>query len=125
MAESKSGDRGGEPVVMVETMDVLQQEIGAWADKTFPDQTDHRVMAHLREEFEELAGCVAASAVGPVLIDDLAVEIADCMILLLCLADRLNVSTDLAIREKMRINRERTWAFDPAYGYDKKVEMGQ
>jgi NTP pyrophosphatase (non-canonical NTP hydrolase) len=96
----------------------LQQEIGSWARETFPDQTDLRVVAHLNEEVQELLQAIASDDKPQV-----CQEIADCLILLLCLADRQGVSAASWVEGKMNVNRQRRWTFDPAYGYDKKIEV--
>lgn len=92
----------------------IDATVGAWADRTFPDQTDDRLVRHLREEVEELdRACEQLEGIGE--------AIADCLILLYALAYRHNIDPDAAVRRKHEVNEARVWAFDPTYGYDKKV----
>lgn len=85
-------------------MDPLQHEITTWATETFPDQTDERVLGHLGEEMDELI-LALVNGRNPVVED----AIADCLILLLCLASRHGISAEAAVRTKHAINQNRQW----------------
>jgi NTP pyrophosphatase (non-canonical NTP hydrolase) len=95
-------------------MEQLQRDIAAWARETFPNQTDERIMAHLHEELRELD--LGVATLNTTEIHD---GVADCLILLLCLASRHGVDTVDAVRRKHAMNTHRTWRFDPRKGYDK------
>ena len=70
----------------------------AWTRKTFPDQTPESVMGHLQRELEELA---ANPYDGE--------EQADCVMLLLALADRTGVDPAAELEQKLEINKARRW----------------
>lgn len=82
---------------------ILQHDIGEWAAKTFPHQTVHSKITHLRSELDELDG-------DPT--DDLE-EFADCFMLLMDAARLAGYSMHtilLAVETKLVINKERSWA---------------
>lgn len=84
----------------------LQDEIAAWADEHYPDRTYHNAMTKLvMEEIPE----ILRRPSDPM-------EWADAFILLLDAAKLQGVDIAKAVREKMEINRRRTWAVDPNTG---------
>jgi NTP pyrophosphatase (non-canonical NTP hydrolase) len=85
------------------------QEIGAWQRETFPHATDQSVIAHLQKEV--LTELPFASR------GDLPYELADCLMLLFSLADRNCIDLEMALREKLAINRARTWGAVNAQGF--------
>lgn len=100
-------------------MTALQNHIGSWARKTFPDQTDDRVVRHLGEEVREIHAAIHDNGDE----DKIRENVADCLILLLCLAERQGFSAYGAVIEKMAVNRQREWRYDPELGYDKHVPL--
>lgn len=104
---------------MTGQMDRVQHVVGTWADATFPDQTDSRIMDHLGEEVRELYDAIDATFAEPDAVGD---GLADCLILLLCLAHRHGISAADAVGEKHARNERRVWRFDPERGYDTHVD---
>lgn len=95
----------------------LQLIIEYWSRTTFPEQSADRLYKHLQEEMGELADALADDTMEPV-----QEEIADCLILLLCLASYCEIDALDAVERKHAINTQRVYQFDPALGYDRKVE---
>lgn len=91
----------------------LQSEIGEWGDETFPNATLESVRAHFDEEAAELH-----DSSNPV---DLREETADCAMLLIQIAHHAGFDLDQAIRDKLEINRKRTWG-QVAGGYSKHID---
>lgn len=83
----------------------FQSEVSKWAYQTFPHQTPHSKMAHLRKEIDELAENTSDGE-----------EMADCFILLLNLAEMAGVDLMTEARRKMEINRKRKWGAPDADG---------
>ena len=81
----------------MKTLDELQARHGAWSAATFPHQTPSSIVAHLREEVDELAQDFAAD------------EAADCLLLLLGLAAVRGFSLWEAATSKHAVNKARTW----------------
>lgn len=80
----------------------LQRMVGEWGNRTFPQSTPDTILAHLRDEIDEL---IEARETG----EDVAVEAADCFLLLLHFAYRNGFGlVDNALR-KHKINVDRTW----------------
>lgn len=83
----------------MDTISNLQQEIADWADGVFPDRTAHDATVKLMlEEIPEFL----QSPKDPL-------EYADIMILVLDIAHLNGIDIESAVKEKMRINRERQW----------------
>jgi hypothetical protein len=82
-------------------IDDFQQQIGEWANRTFPESTSATILAHLRDEVVELMDAEPAQR---------AAEAADCFLLLLHLAHRDGFSLFDAGVVKAAINAKRTWA---------------
>lgn len=84
------------------TITELQAEIKAWADGVFPERTAHGALCKLMlEELPELS-----------LNPHSAAEFADAVILLLDIATLNGIDIEQAVRDKMALNRKRTWAID-------------
>jgi hypothetical protein len=80
--------------------ELLQNEVGKWADTIFPNRTAENALTKMvMEEIPEfIAGDLKDST-----------ELADVGILLLDVAYLQNVNLFSAIKEKMKINRVRKW----------------
>lgn len=76
----------------------LIKEINEWQDKTFPDANPYSIFSHMVKEFVELRDN----------IND-PMEQADIFILLVGLAHNTNVNLMQAVKEKLEINKNRTW----------------
>jgi len=85
-------------------LDRLQDEIGAWGDKTFPGSTPSSVLKHLQKEINEL------------ITDKNSVEAADCVMLIIHFAHKMRFSLLDAIRYKFDINKARQWGTPDADG---------
>lgn len=103
----------GHPIIEKEALDALQVEIGSWSDETFTNSTPETIMRHLRKEVEELWD--ASKAERPH-------EIADCIMLLLHLAHKDQISSRDAIREKFEICKKRKWGPPDEHGVVRHVE---
>ncbi len=89
-------------LTVVETLDTLQAEIGAWAEATFKDRPPIGVVKHLRREVEELAMALIAG-------ESTEEETADILILALNHAHLHGFSALAAVQAKMAKNRARRW----------------
>lgn len=76
----------------------IQDEIGAWAEKTFPEETLTALFVHLVEEIGELSKS-----------DFDEEELADCAILILNMAHLRKINLGEAIKMKMKVNKCREW----------------
>lgn len=91
----------------------LQNDIGAFTDKTFGKSTPQAKLHHLAEEVQELLA-----------EPEDHMEWADCFILLLDAANKAGLSMDdvyEAIEAKMEINKSRTWGEPDENGVVKHV----
>lgn len=95
----------------------FQRSVGEWAARTFPGQDDTRLMAHLREEVNELAQALASGS-----RDEIQDGLADCELLLCVIAHEHGILLRGAAAKKYAVNLTREWRFDPEKGYDKHVE---
>src|SRR5687767_5440483 len=102
----------------------LQKQIGHWCGKTFPDQNEQTIDAHFQEEAQELHLAVfthhgsresAREKIGE--------EIADCIILLLALAENAGIVASEEVRKKMNENYRRKFEMDNVRGYHKRVRV--
>ena len=84
----------------------FQAEQWEWVRKTFPTETPRGVFKHLKEEIKELG-------------DDLSdpKELADCFLLLQCLASHHGVDLYAAARAKFEECKSRTWQEIPGVGF--------
>lgn len=98
----------------------IQKSIGYWCSKTFPDQNEQTIEAHFQEEANELHHAVFGLQIG----QERAVgkEIADCIILLLALAEHLGIKASEEVRNKMTENYRAAFEYDPNRGYHKRVK---
>lgn len=92
-----------------------QASVSAWAEATFgPVSSNARVAARANEEMAELLRHLTNDDRHP----DAAEEIADVMIVLYRLADRLGTDLHAEIDRKMAKNRGRTWRLSgDGHGY--------
>jgi len=81
----------------------LQAEIASWADEIIPDRkVSHAFDKMVEEEIPEL---LESEFMDPL-------EFADVAILLLDVAHLAGIDIETAVRDKMKINRDREWAVD-------------
>ena len=83
---------------LVGGLDATVAAITRWQRETFPDVPVTDIVAHLLEEVHELV----AKPNDPL-------EIADVVMLAVCLADRQGVDLNQALQDKLKINQSRTW----------------
>lgn len=97
-----------------------QESIGAWADEVFGPVSDlPRAVGRAGEELAELKE--AAETLTP---QDMIVEMADVVIVLMRLANVIGQDLGAAINAKMAINRKRTWNSDgTGHGYHVKPAL--
>ena len=87
-------------------MSETQETISQWSVETFGDAgTNLRVAVRANEEMAELLRCLSSKDDSP----NAASEIADVIIVLYRLAQRMGVSVQKEIDLKMIINRGRVW----------------
>ena len=88
-------------------MKKLQKQISEWQNKTFGDSKDRPVaiLTHLKREIEELEMSVLTN----INKKETSTELADCVILLVGLAEAFNVDLATAVAKKMKVNRKRRW----------------
>jgi len=101
----------------------LQKQIGYWCGKVFPDQNHQTIEAHFQEEVQELHMAVFMPFDDePTVQAEVGEEIADCIILLLALAENLGIVASQEVNKKMTKNFRSDFALDPSKGYHKKVQ---
>jgi NTP pyrophosphatase (non-canonical NTP hydrolase) len=101
----------------------FQREVGMWADRNFPQSTSQSICDHLIEEATEVDDAVDERAGHT--HADIAVEAADCLLLLLHLAHKEGFDLVAATRAKFQRNQQRTWESDDhGRGYWKHTEEG-
>ena len=85
----------------------LQNKIAKWQNKTFGDSKDRpvAVLTHLKREIEELKFGVTVTKDKK----EISRELADCVILLVGLAEAFKIDLETAVDEKMEVNRKRKW----------------
>lgn len=81
--------------------EALQEEVFAWAEKTFPNRTDASMFLKI---FEELGEVIKSNGHAD--------EVADLFIMMLDYARRKNIDVPVAVRHKLRINERRQWVSD-------------
>ncbi len=79
----------------------LQEDVGTWADHTFPQSTNKSITAHLQEE------------IGEFLEDESPNEAADIVMLLMHHAHKNGYDLLEAVESKLLVNKNRTWATKP------------
>ena len=95
----------------------LIKDITEWRKKTFPKSDDISTYNHLIREVKELGEALEYGPIGPI-----KKEIADCVILLIGLADVLNIDILQAVKEKHQINVKRQWGSPDEYGVVEHIE---
>jgi NTP pyrophosphatase (non-canonical NTP hydrolase) len=109
-----------------ESLRNIQEDIGDWSQRQFPNGSTRGLLAHIRSEVDELQAELSGPSGDPADYDDVAVahEIADIVILTANLSRRLNVDLVQAVNDKMWINYHRTWSTkpDPKTGMLKHIE---
>lgn len=99
-------------------LDAMQEQIGAWGDRTFPNATIGSIISHLREEVDELAiACDRAldrARIGP--------EAADVVMLVIQLAHRNGFSLAEEVERKFAVNQQRRWTVTAPGGHTKHEE---
>lgn len=114
-------------------MSDFQREVGEWGEATFPQSTPASIAAHLLDEAVEAQEAVAravwreSDALPDLMRErhraEVAEEAADVYLLLLHLAHRYGFDLETEARNKMAINRMRTWTTDSGRGYVKHDEV--
>lgn len=106
------------------SLDDFQERVGKWAEATFPHATDQSVAAHLTREVRELRALCDASLHEPVAHDEYGGELADCFLLLLHLAHRLDLSLFEEAAHKFSENQHRKWGTPDAEGVVEHIREG-
>lgn len=88
----------------------LQIEVGGWDEETFPLSTMESCLEHLRREVKEFR------ASGDRWEDYDPEELADCFLILLHIAHKMNVSIEEESRKKFAVNKTRSWGKPDASG---------
>lgn len=98
-----------------QAMRETQQTISEWAEETFgPVSSNARVAARANEEMAELLRALTADDSNP----QAANEMADVLIPLFRLADRMGFDLLGEVDKKMAVNRAREWHLDGSgHGY--------
>ena len=90
-------------------MKETQSTISRWASETFGNPNSNaRVAARANEEMSELLRELTIDDNG----EGAAAEVADVLIVLYRLADRMGFDIHAEVDKKMAINRQRKWALD-------------
>lgn len=87
-------------IPVIESLDHLALSINTWASATFPDRTDQGMYLKMYSEIAEMIEADDTHVGG---------ELADVLIMLLDFGKRRGLDIEHEIRQKMAINRERTW----------------
>lgn len=109
--ETARADKAESEVARLTLAGSLFARIAAWQRETFPQGTAQSCMAHLARECEELA-----HALGNGLSDEAAEESADCLLLLVGIADRAGFDLLQSAEHKLAKNKGRTWGKPDAQG---------
>ena len=83
---------------MFDDTDRLAHEVFHWAEAAFPNRTDSSMFLKMYSEIAEL-----------IRSDGEPLELADLFILLMDYAVRKDIVISTAVRQKLEINRQRTW----------------
>lgn len=105
--------------------------ITKWQREVFPHATVESCAAHLKEELDEIIE--AHKKVKPINmhheeLDELHAEFADAYILLVGMMDRAGltlVDLEIAVYEKMRINKQRKWGQPDERGVVKHIDTNE
>lgn len=100
----------------MKSLNELRDEIGAWANATFPQHTDESVWAHLAEEVDELSDAVSdpdywTPEEGET-ISQLDRAFADLLVLTMTLAYRRKTDLDAAVAFVHAENLSAEWYVD-------------
>lgn len=82
----------------------LTEEVVDWVSGALPDRGVKGTAKKLCEEVVELFEAVITED-----IDEIGEEIADCMILILDIADCYYIDIPMEVRRKLEINKKRSW----------------
>ena len=89
-------------------LSTVAREAQGWIRATFgTDRCTAQLVKHLREEVDEVEAAAGA---------ELALELADVVLLTLNIADAHSIDLGAALRRKLEINKRRTFKLDPATG---------
>lgn len=100
------------------TVNKLQQEINEWQMKTFKSSDKVSKYRHLEREIKELGEAIEwGSPTTPV-----AMEIADCLMLLYGIASLYNIDVIEALSKKLEINKKRKWGSPDKEGVVEHIE---
>ena len=91
-------DMFDDPTTTLDDTDRLAFEVFHWAETTFPYRTDSSMFLKMYSEIAEL-----------IRSDGEPLELADLFILLMDYAVRKDIVISAAVRQKLEINRQRTW----------------
>lgn len=83
------------------TLDEVVRQVVEWDRATFPDQAVWGKVSHLSKEMVELANASSG--------EEVAEELADVFMLLVCIAADLKVNLAEAVEAKLAINKARKW----------------
>jgi Protein of unknown function (DUF550) len=86
----------------VDDVDRLAFEVFFWAESTFPNRTDASMFLKIYEEVAEV-----------IRSDGEPMEVADLFILLLDYVVRKDIVLSEAVRQKLAINKKRSWKINP------------
>lgn len=87
-------------------MKQLQKKIREWQTRTFGPSSGHvwGLLKHFQSEASELRYAIFTRRKN-----EIREELADCVILLVGLADAHNIDLDAAVKAKMKKNEKRKW----------------
>ena len=91
----------------------LVEEVGMWADKTFPESTPESMIEHIKREVKELEEADGKKELGE--------EMADIVLILMHLAHRKKIHLYGEIMGKFKVCKERTWGKPDAQGVRRHV----
>jgi NTP pyrophosphatase (non-canonical NTP hydrolase) len=97
----------------------VQDRIGKWAEKTFIYSTPKTIIAHLKREIKELDDAVNLLSINErrdYILRPIAMEIADCVMLLIHLAFKLGIHLLNSVFVKFEIVKKREWLPPDAEG---------
>jgi len=91
-------------------MKKLQASVSKWQNKTFGNNKEHLLglTRHLKREVEELE-CLLYPVGSLSSYENIKSEVADCLIVLIGIADGLGLDLEKSVKEKMRENKKRKW----------------
>lgn len=90
-------------------LDIFQREWGLWVRRALPEATTAGHLEKLKSEVVELQTAFGSGT-------PIADELADCLLLLLSIADRHGISAAEAMRKKFEVNKARKWGKPDANG---------